>query len=94
MIHSFDCINNKNGNITVSFTENNKLRKIIFTKGTAALSMLEDYLWDDASNNSSDNIIHSAIMFMKKVYYFKANKNNSSIFRPMDKALILKLKDN
>ena len=94
MGYSFDCIRNKNGNTTVTFRESNKLRQIKFFKGTAALSMFEDYLLDDASINSSESIIYSAIMFMRKVYCFKANKNNKSIFYPMDRELILRLKNN
>jgi hypothetical protein len=90
MVHAFDCINNKNGNITVTFREDNKLRQIILTKRSAALSMFEDYMLNDLSDKPSEVLIKEAIIFVKKIYYFKANENNKSIFRPIAKSLILK----
>ena len=75
MIHSFQQVINANGNVTIVFFEDNKKRQIIFTKGTEALS---DYMSIELKD------IKEKIIQMKRVYNFKANKANRSIFRPVN----------
>jgi hypothetical protein len=80
MIHSFSEVMLVNGNMNVCFQEDNKMRRIILSKGSQAL---EDY------QSIEDATIKGNIMAMKKKYYFKANANNKSIFRPIDKSLMI-----
>lgn len=75
MIHSFQQVNNANGNVTIVFFEDNKKRQIILTKGTEALS---DYMSIELKD------IKEKIIQMKRVYNFKANESNRSIFRPIN----------
>lgn len=80
MIHSFNQVNHANGNVTVEFFDDNKRRQIIFQKGTIAL---EDYTMCGIAD------IYQAIISLREKYLFKANANNPSIFRPIEKSLIL-----
>lgn len=84
MIHSFEQINNVNGNVTVIFFEDNKKRQIIMTKGTEALRAYQDITIGDIDPGDYPDI-KGAINKMKSNYIFKANPNNPSIFRPIVK---------
>ena len=78
MIHSFQQVNNANGNVTILFFEDNKKRQIIFQKGTKALYDYQFIGMDD---------LEKAINYMRKSYRFVANPNNPSIFRPIEKLI-------
>lgn len=76
MVHSFTETKNANGNTTVEFMENGKRRAIIFQKGTAALKDFNSLEFHDLKDSISK---------LKAKYVFKANENNRSIFRPIQK---------
>lgn len=83
MVHSFNLVRNANGNVTIKFKENDKSRKIIFSKNTKALEELQEKLepWGNRDVDSSQLKLY--IQHLKFHYTFKANPNNVSIFRPM-----------
>lgn len=93
MFHTFNIIENKNGNTTVTFHEDNKLRNIIFQKGTEAqlhfAKVLAHFNETLPQTTHVDQILITSIKYMRKRYLFKANANNPSIFRPISKSLIL-----
>ncbi len=86
MIHSFEVINCANGNTNVLFYQGSKKRTIIFQSGTEAQTVFKSYCPSDGHDCLT---IKESIDFMRSDYYFKANVNNKSVFRPIDKALIL-----
>lgn len=81
-----------NGNYTLSFKENGKTRRIIFTKSTEA-----HIHWRTVAENISpqgfvtiDDYYKARVGAMRvKGYIFKANANNPSIFRPIAKSLLM-----
>jgi hypothetical protein len=92
MIHSFNIVSNVNGNTTVKFTQDTKLRNIIFQKNSVAAKefwLVFDYIAKNNPNYDSNQQIEATVIYMKKKYIFKANVNNVSIFRPVAKSLIL-----
>lgn len=79
MIHSFSVTERKNYNKVVEFFQDNKLRRIIFTKDSEA------YVDFNRLSFNKENTPKDIVIRMKKKYFFKANANNKSIFRPVIK---------
>lgn len=83
-VHSFKYTESKRHNITISFIEGNKERKICFKYGTDANlychMIAKDY------DTTNENEVRRLLEYIRQTYSFKKNPNNPSIFRPILKA--------
>lgn len=86
MVHSFSQVDNANGNTTIIFFEDSKKRQVILTKGTDAQADYQIIL----SALPDDTDVRTALNLMRNHYYFRANPNNPSIFRPFPKSNVEK----
>lgn len=83
MVHSFNLVRNANGNVTIQFKQNDKTRKIIFSKNTKPLEDLQEKLEPWGNREVESEQLKLYIQHLKYIYTFKANANNTSIFRPV-----------
>ena len=93
-VNSFEICERSNGNVTVTFKENDKCRSIIFNKGTRAKALfLSCVLFacqrDEYSMHElSDYQIKSIVNDMREFFQFNVNSNNASVFRPEPKSIM------
>ena len=83
MVHSFVVETTKKGT-SLSFYDDGKARRIIFTKGTRSYIDFHGHFNSEKKDDMyTDNTCVQTIKRLRSVgYKFMANKNNKSIFRP------------
>ena len=82
MVHSFSVVVRKNCNLHVEFMDDSSKRRIIFEKDSDAIKSFFNVKRDNLFNTKE------IIVAMKKEYFFMANPNNTSIFRPIDRSYL------
>ena len=86
MVHSFVVQSTKRGT-TLSFYDDAKERRIIFTKGTPSYIEFHGHFNSEKKEDMyTDNTCVQTVKRLRSAgYKFMANKNNKSIFRPVKK---------
>jgi hypothetical protein len=86
-VHSFSTTFNKNGNVTITFYEGTKARRIILPKGTTAHDLYSHYHFEVGSQTMEidDNVTKESLHYLRRDFLFKKHENNPSIFYPHSK---------